>query len=508
MGDSVRIRWSRDAHRESEANVSGSDIEALLSKASLNRRNMLRVMGAGVASAVALPVLSACGGTSTPAGTSSATSSSATSAAGSSAATSAAGSSSSAATSAAASSAAGSGGAGSSVASSIAKVGGSVTFGSNASDDTPKKAYAAVFDAFTKASGTEVKVNTVDHNSFQEGINNYLQGSPDEVFTWFAGNRMQFFAAQGLLTPIDDIWEKIKDQYAPGFQQASTAADGKKYFVPFYNYPWAFFYRKSVWAAKGYTVPKTLDELKTLAAKMKKDGLTPIAFADKDGWPAMGTFDYLNMRTNGYQFHIDLMAHKESWTDPKVKTVFDTWKGLLPLHQDGALGRTWQEAAQTLAKKQAGMYLLGMFLGQQFPKADQDDLDFFPFPEIDSNIGMDAVEAPIDGFLVSSKGESDQSRALLTYLASPEAQLLYLGGDPTNIAANKTASTAKYTNLQKKAVELISSAKSISQFLDRDTRPDFASPVVIPALQQFLKDGDSDAVTKSLEAQAKTIFTS
>ena len=50
------------------------------------------------------------------------------------------------------------------------------------------------------------------------------------------------------------------------------------------------------------------------------------------------------------------------------------------------------------------MYLLGMFVAQQFPAADLDDLDFFAFPEIDSAIGMDAVEAPIDGFMVSGKG--------------------------------------------------------------------------------------------------------
>jgi multiple sugar transport system substrate-binding protein len=254
-------------------------------------------------------------------------------------------------------------------------------------------------------------------------------------------------------------------------------------------------------------VPKTLDELKTLAAKMKKDGLTPIAFADKDGWPAMGTFDYLNQRINGYQFHMDLVAtHKESWTDPKVKTVFDTWKSLFPYLQTGALGRTWQEAAQTLVKKQAGMYLLGMFVGQQFPAGDT-DIDFFPFPQVDSNVGMDAVEAPIDGFLLSSKGTTDQSKALISYLATPEAQLIYLKSDPNNVAANKTASTASYSALQKRAVELIGSAKTISQFLDRDSRPDFASPVVVPALQQFLKDGDTDAVTKNLEGQAKTIFT-
>jgi multiple sugar transport system substrate-binding protein len=483
--------------------VTDSDFGGLLRKTGMNRRTMLRVMGAGIASAAAVPLLSACTGTSSAAASSS---SSTTSAA---AASTSAGSSSvaSSAPSSAAASVAGSG-AGSSAAASVAQVGGTVSFGSNQSDAVPKKAYQEVFDAFTKASSTAVKVNTVDHNSFQENINNYLQGSPDEVFTWFAGNRMQFFAAQGLLTPIDDVWTGFQDQYSDAFIKASTAADGKKYFVPFDNYPWAIFYRPSVWKAKGYEVPKTLDALKALAVKMKADGLIPIAFADKDGWPAMGTFDYLNQRINGYQFHMDLVAtHKEAWTDPKVVTVFDTWKGLFPYLQTGALGRTWQEAATTLVKKQAGMYLLGSFVAQQFPAGDT-DIDFFPFPEVDSNIGMDAVEAPIDGFLLSSKGTSKQSRALMSFLASPAAQLTYLKSDNSVVAANKTASTANYTALQKRSAELIGSAKTISQFLDRDSRPDFASPVVIPALQQFLKDGDTATVTKNLEDQAKTIFTS
>ena len=483
--------------------MTDSDFGGLLRKTGMNRRTMLRVMGAGIASAAAVPLLSACTGTSSAAASSS---SSTTSAA---AASTSAGSSSvaSSAPSSAAASVAGSG-AGSSAAASVAQVGGTVSFGSNQSDAVPKKAYQEVFDAFTKASSTAVKVNTVDHNSFQENINNYLQGSPDEVFTWFAGNRMQFFAAQGLLTPIDDVWTGFQDQYSDAFIKASTAADGKKYFVPFDNYPWAIFYRPSVWKAKGYEVPKTLDALKALAVKMKADGLIPIAFADKDGWPAMGTFDYLNQRINGYQFHMDLVAtHKEAWTDPKVVTVFDTWKGLFPYLQTGALGRTWQEAATTLVKKQAGMYLLGSFVAQQFPAGDT-DIDFFPFPEVDSNIGMDAVEAPIDGFLLSSKGTSKQSRALMSFLASPAAQLTYLKSDNSVVAANKTASTANYTALQKRSAELIGSAKTISQFLDRDSRPDFASPVVIPALQQFLKDGDTATVTKNLEDQAKTIFTS
>src|SRR4051812_10366903 len=387
---------------------------------------------------------------------------------------------------------------------------GTVTVGSNYSDPVPKKAMAAVFDKFAKASGTQVKVNNVDHNTFQEQINSYLQGKPDDVFTWFAGYRMQFFAQKGLATDINDVWSEVGSNYSDALKNASTGLDGKQYFVPFYYYPWAVFYRKSVFEKNGYEIPKTLDELKTLGAQMKKDGLTPIAFADKDGWPAMGTFDILNLRVNGYDFHMKLMKGEASWQDPKVANVFNTWRELLPLHQEGSLGRTWQEAAQSLANKKSGMYLLGMFVGQQFEGEAHDDLDFFNFPEVDSNVGADTLDAPIDGFMLSKKPENeDGAKALLEYLATGEAQNTYLASDPNNIATAKDADTSGYSALQKKAVELIGAASNITQFMDRDTRPDFASTVMIPSIQSFIKNpNDVDGLLKKIEDQKKTIFTS
>jgi multiple sugar transport system substrate-binding protein len=384
---------------------------------------------------------------------------------------------------------------------------GTLSVGSNYSDAIPKAAFQAVADAYhTKTPGVTVKINTVDHNTFQENINNYLQGKPDDVFTWFAGYRMRFFASQGLAGDISDVWSKLSG-FSDAFKTASTGDDGKQYFVPLYNYPWAVFYRPSVFSKYGYTPPKTLDEMKTLSAKMQKDGLIPIAFADKDGWPAMGTFDILNMRINGFQFHIDLMAHKESWSDPKVKTVFKTWAELLPLHQTASLGRTWQEAAQTLQQKKAGMYLLGSFVSQQVDQGK--DLDFFTFPEVDSNVGSDALDAPIDGFMMAKKPKNETAaRDFLAYLGTPEAAVTYGKTDSSDVLANSKADTSFYNDVQKKSAALIGSAKNIAQFLDRDTRPDFASTVMIPALQSFIKNpSDIDGLTSNIEAQAKSIFT-
>lgn len=389
------------------------------------------------------------------------------------------------------------------------KATGEVTFGSNQSDAVPKKATADIIAAYDKQSGgVTAKINTVDHNSFQENINNYLQGQPDDVFTWFSGYRMRFFADQGLAGDVTDVWSKVTGM-TDALKAASTSTDGKQYFVPFTTYPWAVYYRPSVFTSKGYKVPKTMDEFYTLSATMKKDGLTPLAFADKDGWPAMGTFDQLNLRINGYDYHVSLMAGKESWTDPKVRKVFDEWRKLLEVSQPGSLGRTWQEAAQSLQKKQAAMYVVGMFVGQQFTAgADRADLDFFAFPEIDPAVGTSAIEAPIDGFMMAKNPKNGAgAKDLLTYLSTAAAQEVSVKSDTTVIATSSKADTSGYTALQK-AVEFIAGAKQISQFLDRDTRPDFASTVITPALQTFIgKPTDVDGLVNSIEGQKKTIFT-
>jgi multiple sugar transport system substrate-binding protein len=383
---------------------------------------------------------------------------------------------------------------------------GNVTFGSNYSNkDTDTKAMQAVVDAFTKKTGIAVKVNTVDHNTFQDQISAYLQGTPDDTFTWFAGYRMRFFAKQGLATDLTPLWAKIGSNFSDAFKASSTGDDGKQYFVPFYNYPWVVIYRKSVFQEKGYTVPKTWADFKTLATKMQTDGLIPLAFGDKDGWPAMGTFDILNMRVNGYKYHIDLMKGAEKWTDPKTAAVFTAWKELLPFNGDMAanLGRTWQDTANLLVQKKAGMYFLGTFAGQQATaQADHDDLDFFPFPTLgtsfDSELGIDA---PIDGFMMTAKSPTlaankDAAMAFLEYLSTGPAQITFLVANPNSVAAGNDADTSGYSAFQKKSAEIIAASGAIAQFLDRDTDPAFAKQMQ-SFLQSWLTDPNQD-LTKYL----------
>src|SRR2546430_16457638 len=98
--------------------------------------------------------------------------------------------------------------------------------------------------------------------------------------------------------------------------------------------------------------------------------------------------------------------------------------------------------------------------------------------------------------MVSKKVKNeDAAKEFLKYPGSAEAQNAYLKLDPSNLATNKAADTSGYSTLQKKAAQYIGNAKQISQFLDRDSNPTFASTVAIPAFQQFINTpNDVDSI--------------
>ncbi len=380
-----------------------------------------------------------------------------------------------------------------------------VSVGSNQSDPAARKEDTAWVAAATKA-GFDVKLNTVDHNTFQNQINSYLQGTPDDIFTWFAGYRMQFFAQKGLATDITDVWTKVSKNFTKGFKTASTGLDGKQYFIPSTWYPWAVMYRKSVFKAAGVDPQSivTWTDFINACKVFKSKGLTPIALGDKGGWEGMGTFDFVNLRTNGYKFHTDLLGGRASWKDARVQKTFKNWESMFPYQNNNTLDLDWSDAAQLVLQKKAAMQVMGAFHASIYTDpADLADLALFPFPEINRANRRDAVEAPIDGYMLSKAASknSANAKALAAWLSSSDYSNAIASVSPTSLFANVNA-PASDNPFVRQQVALVKSSKYVTQFLDRDTRPDFAGPIVGPALQNFLKNpGDKLKIAANLQAQ-------
>jgi multiple sugar transport system substrate-binding protein len=373
--------------------------------------------------------------------------------------------------------------------------GGPISLGSGQSEPAPRQALQQVVDAFTAATGVVVKVTTVAEAAFQDQIASYLAGRPDDVFTWFAGYEMRSFARNGLAADLTDVWRDIGADFTDAIRRASSSADGTPIFIPFATQPWVFIYRRSLWESRRYQVPRTWQQLLTLTDRMRFDGLVPIAFGDKDGWLAMGYFDILNMRLNGYDFHIGLLDGRQMWRDPKVKAVFEQWRQLLPSLQPAALDRTWQEAAMAMANGDAGLYFGRTDASEQATEEQRTDLEVLEFPALGTPFDAEkAIDAPVDGFMMSPKpGDPAAAKSFLRFLGSGHAQDLFITANPRYVAVANDALRSDYSLYQRRMLEIISGAGRIAQFMDRDTRPDFAGPTGMQAfLQDFLAAPDQD----------------
>jgi len=209
------------------------------------------------------------------------------------------------------------------------------------------------------------------------------------------------------------------------------------------------------------------------------------------------------------------MTGKQKWTDPKVTTVFQKWAEIMPFHDTTYAGLTWQKAADSLVQKKSGMYFLGLFMTSEFAAtenpADIADVDFFPWPTLGTQYDAEAaLDAPIDIWMVTAKSATlqadlDTAKAYMDFWSKGSTQLLMFQNQPGLIPAASDTDTSTYSDLQKKAAQIVGAAQKITQFLDRDSRPDFAGADGMQGfLQKFLSNPTQD--TTALQKQIQDFW--
>ena len=386
-----------------------------------------------------------------------------------------------------------------------------VIYNSYQSDPEPRAADEELVKRFEeKYPNIDVVHSTVAHEDFKQAIRAYLTAStPPDVMTWFAGNRARFFIDKGLIMDISDVWEGEgwNESYPTGFRALSTV-DGKQYFLPTSWYWWAIYYRKDIFEEYGLEPPETWEEFLQVCETLKENGVTPLTIGTKYRWTAAAWFDYINMRVNGPDFHIDLMLGKEKYDDPRVLEVFtDYWA---PLVENGYFieapaAYSWSEALQFMVDGSAAMYLMGDFLRDSYPDEEEVNLDFFRFPIIDPAVPV-GEDAPTDGFFVAANAQHPEAAAeFLAFLGSVEAQQYYadtLGRLPTNMEVD----TSGFTPVQLKGLELIQGADFVAQFYDRDTTPEMADEGMNGFMEFWDNPGNIDDILARLETVRQEIF--
>ena len=386
---------------------------------------------------------------------------------------------------------------------------GEIVLNSDQSDPAPKKAMEELIANFQAANpGITVKWNNFDHEGYKSAINNFLKANPPDVAAWYAGNRMAPQVKAGLFEDVSDVWASAGLNDSLKSAAPSMTIDGKKWGVPYTYYQWGIYYRPDVFKANGVDVPKNWAELVAACAKLKAAGVAPFAIGTKALWPTGGWFDYMDLRVNGYQFHMDLTAGKVAWTDPKVVAVFDKWAEIVKpgYYIENHAALDWQDAMPQFVQGKAAMYLIGNFAVAPMMAGGlkEDQIGFMQFPEITAGIPM-AEDAPTDTFHIPSGAKNkDDAKKFLAFVASADAQTKLnaaLGQLPVNSGSAKP--TDKFLQA---GFAMLSSAAGLAQFFDRDAPADMAK-AGMEGFQEFMVHPENQAkILAHLEATRAKVY--
>jgi hypothetical protein len=108
------------------------------------------------------------------------------------------------------------------------------------------------------------------------------------------------------------------------------------------------------------------------------------------------------------------------------------------------------------------------------------DLALIPFPIIDPAYGTDSIDAPIDGVLAcltTAAKNLPASEALMEFIGSTTFSWQQFRRSAPGLSLKQACSTVPADPFIQSQVKLVQATKHVAQYFDRDSRPDFASPI-------------------------------
>ena len=378
-----------------------------------------------------------------------------------------------------------------------------LVFNTDASDPAPKAAFEQLVADFEAAyPEIDVVVNTFDHEGYKTAIRNFLTADSPDLANWYAGNRMRPFVEVGQFIDVSDVWAENGLYESLGSALSSMTIDGKQWGVPYTYYQWGIYYDKDAYAKAGVDAAsiKTWDDFISACEKFQAAGIDCLTTGSKALWPIAGIFDYLDLRTNGYDFHMQLTSGDIAWTDDRVKAVFAEWAKVLPYTTANHAAIDWQDAVSNIVQGSAANYVIGNFAVAAFKDGGltNDNLGFMQFPEITPGLAR-AEEAPTDTIHIPAGAKNvEDAKLFLAFLASSEVQTK-MNGTLGQLPINSGSSVGDDPYLAA-GFEMLSTADGgIAQFFDRDAPAEMAK-AGMEGFQEFMvKPERLDDILERLE---------
>jgi raffinose/stachyose/melibiose transport system substrate-binding protein len=336
--------------------------------------------------------------------------------------------------------------------------------------------------------------------------------APDLAYTWPAASVLAGYARVGALAPLDAYYEEYGWQGINDFYRGRSSYEGHIYGVPMEQDLMGVYYNRDLFEENGIAEPTTYAEFQAAVETFKELGITPIAFGNRDRWPATNTLRLLLGLSAGKATEEAVLFGDESWDNDAFRTAADTFRewadnGYFP---NGFNGIGYDEANALFLSGRAAMTITGTWVIQDMARGASFDLGVFMLPPIVDGVAPGTMWGEGSQWQISATADQatqDAAAAYVDCLISTESRQVWVQKGylvPIGTTPEELAEWDALPVVQEFYTEGL--ATPDANFYDLHTTvPESVTQVLYPELQRLLAgDIESDAFLAAIQASWET----
>ncbi len=311
-------------------------------------------------------------------------------------------------------------------------------------------------------------------------------GNPPDVSVMPNPGQMLEFARDGKLIDLSTFMdiEALKSEYSNAWLDLGSYQGNLHAIFISADLKSLIWYNPKAFAAAGYTIPSTWDELMVLSDKMVADGNTPWAIGLESGaasgWPGTDWIEDIMLRIASPETYDAWVNHELAWTNDIVVEAFEIFGEITRSEKyvyggpNAVLTIPFGDSPDALFTDPPNAYMhrqatfIKSFILDHFPDLVPGvDYNFFPFPPIKEEFGNPALGA---ADMLAMFNDTPEARAFMKYIASAQAQGIWVG-ELGKLAPNLKVDPMVYPDdITRKAAEFLGEA-SVFRFDASDLMP-------------------------------------
>lgn len=382
-------------------------------------------------------------------------------------------------------------------------------------------AFVEVMKAFQRETGIKVQYEgTRDLPTLLQ--TRIAAGNPPDISQIAGPGAMKEFVDQGVLMDLNNVLDPdmLQNEIGEAWIELGSYQDGLYSIMIAADIKSLVWYRPDEFAAKGYEIPTTWDEMEALMDEMVANGDTPwsmgLEAGAASGWPATDWIEDIMLRIANPEVYDQWVNHEIPWTHPTVKRAFEIFgsiakdknyvyggpSGVLATDFGDSVNDLFTDPARAMMHRQAS-FVTGFITDANPDVKIGKDVDFFIFPMIDPEYGNPMLGA---GDMVAQFKDNPEAVAFMNFLASAEAQEIWVR-NLGKLGVNNTIDPAIYADdLTRDMAKALNDAETF-RFDGSDSMPAaIGSGAFWEGTLMYVAGEDLDSVLEYIETVAQDIY--